>query len=98
MGSHVFKTELDKEGYRLDDGVIFKVEAASFVLNHFQVCLLAHLEFMTWVFPEIKTKMPPGYAAQLDKVLSILWRFMAETSQSAPNKDWYRAAKQLAEV
>lgn len=96
--SHVLKTDVSNGKVDLDTGIVFKPENSTFVINQYSVYLLAHLEFMDWVFPEVKMKMTKLYAEKNHKTLTILWQFMKEVSESDRNKGWYDAVQHLVRI
>ncbi|TAK62436.1 MAG: hypothetical protein EPO24_04915 [Bacteroidetes bacterium] len=71
-GTMIFKSELKEGTIKYDDGLIFKALESTFVVNQFCVYLLAHLEYMMHVFPEIKLNMPPDYAVKYHQVTTTL--------------------------
>jgi len=98
MTSHVLKATVVEDKVEMDTGIVFRPEKSTFVINQFSVYLLAHLEFMMWVFPEIKNKMPERYAEKYHETLTILWRLMKSISKNERNKKWYDAVKQIVRV
>ena len=98
MASHALKSDLSEGTIKLDTGIVFKPEKASFVINQYSVYLLAHIEFMMWVFPEIKKKMPEKYAEKYHETLTILWRLMKNISENNINKEWYNAVQHLVRI
>ena len=98
MASYILKTKIVGNKVLVDTGVIFKPEDSTFITNQFYVYLLAHLEFMMWVFPEIKVNMPENYAEKYHKTLGHIWSFMKEISQRDKNKEWYSSVKQIVNI
>ncbi len=98
MASHVLKSDISEGKIKLDTGTVFKSEESTFVLNQYSVYLLAHIEFMIWVFPEIRKKMSEGYAEKYHKTLTILWRLMKDISEKDKNKKWYDAVRHLVRI
>ena len=91
----LLKTDWKSSGLILDEGLLFKDLESSFIVNQYSAYLLAHIEFMSVVYPEIKDNQPDQYAAQYHKTLTILWSFMDQVSTKEKNKPWYDAVKNL---
>lgn len=98
MTSHVLKSDTSEGKINFDTGLVFRPEESTFILNQCSVYLLAHIEFMTWVFPEIKKKMSEGYAGKYHETLSILWKLMKSISEREQNKEWYDAVQHLVRI
>lgn len=98
MASHVLRTDLSEGKIDFDTGIVFRPRESTFVINQYTVYLLAHIEFMISVYPEIKNKMPEKYAEKYHETLTKLWRFMKEVSESEKNKEWYEAVQQLVRI
>jgi len=81
----------------LDDGILFKAEQSSFVLNQFCVFLLAHILFMVRIFPEIEKNMPEEYAGRYHKTLSKLWSMMKYSPEAGQNQEWCSIMNELIE-
>jgi hypothetical protein len=95
MASHSLRATPSESKIDFDTGIVFRPKELSFVMNQFTVYLLAHIEFMISVYPEIKNKMPERYAEKYHETLTKLRRFMKEVSESEKNSEWYKAVKQL---
>ena len=87
MASHSLRTDLSKGKIDFDTGIIFRPLESSFVINQYTVYLLAHIEFMISVYPEIKNKMSERYALKYHETLTRLWRFMKEVSEDEKTKN-----------
>lgn len=98
MASHVLRTDQSEDTINFDTGIVFRPKESTFVINQYTVYLLAHIEFMISVYPEIKNKMPEKYAEKYHETLTKLWRFMKEVSESENNKEWYEAVQQLVRI
>lgn len=98
MASHILKLNISKEKLNFDTGIVFRPEESTFVINQCSVYLLAHIEFMTWIFPEIKKKMSEGYAIKYHETLSILWSLMKDISGCEQDKKWYEAVQHLVKI
>ena len=95
IGSLLLKTDWKATGLILDEGLVFKDLVSSFNVNQYEAYLLAHIEFMSVVYPEIKDNQPDQYGIKFDKTLSILWSNIKEMSTKEKNKPWYAAVKNL---
>lgn len=95
IASHIMKSNLTEKELVFDTGLVFKAHKSSFVINQFGAYILSHIEFMIYLFPEIKFNMPDEYAEKMHKVLSHLWGFLKEMSQKEKNQDYYNAIKKL---
>ena len=69
-------TDNKSKNISLDGGVVFKPCEVTYILNQYTVYLLAHLELMMWIWPEIKSNMPEKYSCKYEKLLSLLWKIM----------------------
>lgn len=98
IASTILKFDMSGGKIKADTGIIFKPEKSTFVINQYSVYLLAHIEFMHWVFPEIRKKMSEGYAEKYHKTLAILWRLMKDISENDKNKKWYDAVQHLVRI
>lgn len=96
--SHILKADISEGKLHLDTGIVFRPEDSTFVINQLSVYLLAHLEFMMWIFPEIKKNMSERYAEKYHENLSILWKLMKEISERDRSKEWYEAVKHLVRI
>jgi hypothetical protein len=97
IASIVFKTDVVNDTLQFHNGIIFHEMNSIFVTNQFSVYLLAHLEYMTHIFPEVKKKMPNNIQEKYHKTLSILWKMMGEIEEKDKNQKWYNAIKKLVE-
>lgn len=95
LASFYLKTTLKDYKFELDHGVIFKTKASSFIINQFLVYLLAHLEYMLVIYPEIKQNMPKNFAEKYNSVKKNLWIHMKELSEQTKTKRWYLAIEKL---
>lgn len=95
LSSTLLKTDWGSSDRPLDSGLLHKDEESTFIANQFSAYLLAHIEFMSVVYPEIQDNQPDQYAEKYHKTLSILWMFMKEVSTKEKNKLWYDAVKNL---
>ncbi|MCK5594659.1 hypothetical protein KAI19_00600 [bacterium] len=98
IASHMLKSDILGEKTKLDTGIVFRATESSFVLNQYSIYLLAHIEFMIWVFPEIRKKMSEEYAEKYHETLTSLWRLMKEISERDGNKKWYDAVQHLVRI
>ncbi len=98
MASHMLKCEMADGKIWLDNGIEFKPEDSTFVMNQYSVYLLAHLEFMKTVFPEIDNQRTEEYMVKEREVLATLWGLMKEISEKDQNKRWYEAVRLLVKV
>ncbi|MBU0909617.1 MAG: hypothetical protein KJ717_08610 [Proteobacteria bacterium] len=98
MTSHVLKSTISGGSVYFDNGIVFKPDESTYVINQFSVYLLAHIEFMRWIFPEIDKNRPESYAAKEHEVLAVLWSLMKQISENSQNKTWYDAVKLLVNV
>ena len=99
IASYILKSDLSAEGeIQLDPGIVFKSYESTYVINQFSIYLLAHIEFMKWVFPEINKNRSESYAKREHEVLAFLWSLMEQISENDRNKLWYDAVKQFVNV
>jgi hypothetical protein len=98
MASHSLRTTQSEGKIDFDTGIVFRPKESTFVINQYTVYLLAHIEFMISVYPEIKNKMSEKHAEKYHETLTKLWRFMKEVSESEKNKEWYKAIQQLTKI
>ena len=98
LASHLLKSDISEGRIQLDTCIVFRPKESTYVINQYSVYLLAHIEFMMWVFPEIRKKMPETYAEQYHETLTILWRLMKEISENDRNKKWYDAVQHLVRI
>ncbi len=98
MASHLLKADIYEGRINIDTGIVFRPEKSTFVINQYSVYLLAHIEFMMWVFPEIRKTMSEKYAENYHKTMTILWRLMKSISERDDNKDWYDAVQHLVRI
>lgn len=98
LASHLLKADLSDGRINMDTGIVFRPEESTFVINQYSVYLLAHIEFMMWVFPEIRKTMSPKYAENYHKTMTILWRLMKSISDRDDKKDWYDAVQHLVRI
>ncbi len=98
MASHVLRTDLSEGKINFDTGIVFRPKESTFVINQSSVYLLAHIEFMISVYPEIKNKMSERYAEKYHETLTRLWRFMKNVSENEESKAWYEAVQRLIRI
>jgi hypothetical protein len=101
VASHVLKSDWsakDPKEYRLDIGIVFKPEESTFVLNQFSVYLLAELEYMFHVFPEIGKKMPVEYKAKYTRVVATLRELIAQITKDPEKERWANAIRELLKI
>lgn len=98
MASHLLKADISEGRINIDTGIVFRPDKSTFVINQYSVYLLAHIEFMMLVFPEIRRTMSEKYAENYHKTMTILWRLMKNISESDDNKDWYCAVQHLVRI
>jgi hypothetical protein len=100
MASHILKITADNESKRIipDDGIVFKPQQASFIINQYTIYLLGHLNFLVYIFPEIKDKMPEFYKVKLDRTLSWLNNTIEEFSKNEKNRIWLESAKGIINI
>lgn len=79
----------------LDDGLVFREDGSTFVINQFTVYLFAHIKFMFLIFPEIEKNMTKTYAKKYIKFASIFEKIATEFAQKEQNKKWYNVVRQL---
>ncbi len=100
FAAHVLKIaerDYEKRKIILDDGLIFKVEESTYVINQFSVYLYAHIKFMMLIFPEIEKNMTRADSGKYDKTISKFEAVMEKFSENEQNKKWYGIVKQLWE-
>ena len=83
--------------YTLDNGLVFKLKASTFVINQFIAYLFAHIKFMMLVYPEIEKNMTKAYASKYEKTISKHEAVMKSYSKKEQNKEWVCVVKQLWE-
>ena len=98
FAAHLLK--IRKRDYRnrtitLDDGLVFKQQEASYVVNQFVVYLYVHLKLMIVVFPEIPDHMPRSCAMKYHRAMSKLDKVMEVFAASDGSMDWYATVRQL---
>jgi hypothetical protein len=79
----------------LDTGLVFDPNRCSFIINQYSIYLLAHLEYMLKLFPEIKSNWTDTFNKRFTKTTSILWTLLEQISKSESNIEWYSAVKNL---
>lgn len=100
FAAHLLKTAKVNHGQRkitLDDGLVFKAQECSFVINQCTVYLFAHIRFMMVIFPEIEMNMTRSYAAKYKKIMSKFEAVMKCFAEAEQNKKWYDVVVQLWE-
>jgi hypothetical protein len=95
IGSHVFRIDPKPEAFQLDTGIVYREMPAAAILNQYMAYLLAHIEMMGKIFPEMFDKMPASYSAKYHKTLQILWTYMEQVSNDKSSEFWYKAIKDL---
>ena len=97
MAGHLLKSQTanNDAGFVLDIGVSFRENESSFITNQFAPLLLAHLEFMFHIFPEIRMNMDERYASKYHEVISVLYRVMNDFKESPKNYKWYSTISKL---
>ncbi len=90
MASHMLKVTTNSKTKEMipDNGIIFKAEQASFIINQFVIYLLGHLNFLYHVFDEIPTKMPYEYRIKLAETIKWLNKCTEEYGKNEKNKIW----------
>jgi len=93
----IAERDYEQKKITLDDGLIFKLEESSYVVNQFSVYLFAHIKFMFLIFPEIEKNMTGAYAVKYYKAISKFEAVMKNFAEKEQSKKWYSAVKQLWE-
>ena len=93
----IVERDYEQKKFTLDYGLIFKLEASSFVINQFTVYLFAHIKFMMLIYPEIEMNMTRAYATKYDKYISKCEAVMKNFDEKEQNNKWYCVVKQLWE-
>ncbi len=98
FAAHLLK--IDKRDYKqkkiiLDDGLIFKLNESTYLINQFSVYLFAHIKFMMLIFPEIDKNMTRPYARKYSKTISKFEAMMKNFAENEQSKKWYGIVKQL---
>jgi len=99
FAAHAMKAKIKDKQRKilLDNGLIFKLEASTFVANQFSVFLFAHIKFMMLVFPEIENNMTRAYSDKYYRTISKFKALMRNFAENEQNKEWYGIVKQLWE-
>lgn len=84
----------DAQKIILDNGLVFKLNASSYIINQFSVYLFAHIKFMMLIFPEIEKNMTKHYAIKYNKTISKFEAVMKTFSEKDTTK-WYDIVKLL---
>lgn len=95
IASSILRSDIVEGKIQYDMGIVFRPKESTYVINQFSVYLLAHIEFMRWVFPEIDKNRSESYATKEHKTLAILWQLMEQISKDDKSKRWYDSVKQL---
>ncbi len=93
--STILKTDIKSKNISLDGGVVFRPYEVTYILNQYTVYLLAHLELMMWIWPEIKSNVPEIYSCKYKKLLSLLWKIMDSFEKMEKIKIWYKKVQNL---
>lgn len=95
MSAYVFNIkEIDKIMY-MKPGIEFDAENSYFIVNQFSVLLLAHIEYMLKIFPEITLRVSQLNCEEFVKTRKYLWKFIEEISNSEKHNDWYESISNL---
>ncbi len=100
MAAHTLKIaerDYKQKQWTLDDGLVFKLNASTFIINQFIAYLFAHIKFMMLVYPEIEKNMTKAYATKYEKTIYKYEEVMKNFSEKEKNKKWVSVVKQLWE-